>query len=89
MTTVANTRLGLCVRIATRKQIGRLCGVVLLLPVLAFFLFGCFFRAWDAFLLEFRYQYSEEIEVNKIMVAVLYLAVCGKRITLRKRRHHV
>lgn len=76
-------------RIAFKKLLGRGCGVVLLLPVLAFLLFGCFYRAWQAFWLEFRYQYSQHIEVNKIMVAVLYLAVCGKRITLRKRRHHV
>jgi len=89
MTTVANTRLELCIRIAFKKLLGRACGVVLLLPVLAFLLFGCCYRAWRAFLCEFRYQYSQDIEVNKIMVAVLYLAVCGKRITRRKRRHHV
>lgn len=84
--TIQPSRLELCIRIAAKKLLGRICGFVLLLPVLMFLLFGCFYRAWQAFWLEFRYQYSQDIEVNKIMVAVAYLAVCGKRITRRKRR---
>lgn len=88
--TIQPSRLELCIRIATKKLLGRICGFVLLLPVLGFLLFACTYRAWKAFVEEFRYQYQsrDAIGVNNIMVGIAYLAVCGKRIGKRKRRTH-